>query len=35
MTGTKQRYDLKSIIDNVKEYYENGTFTESKTINYK
>lgn len=30
MTGTEQRYDLKSIIDNVKEYSENGTFSESK-----
>lgn len=31
MTETEQRYDLKSIIDNIKEYYENGTFTENKS----
>lgn len=31
MSGTEQRYDLKSIIDNIKEYYENGTFTENKS----
>ena len=31
MTETEQRYELKSIIDNIKEYYKNGTYSESKT----
>lgn len=31
MTETEQRYELKNIIDNLKEYYKNGTFSDNKT----